>query len=102
MISTYDLFEAFYHYCREHTIEEVIREYGGGSLYIPSYKSTHRDEAIRKAYAEGVSVRTLQRQHQLSASQIRRILRAGQPKQRGLWDEEEADDNRGDTHEKND
>lgn len=33
-------------------IKEFIKEYGGGSIYIPSYKTQYRDDEIKKEYLE--------------------------------------------------
>jgi len=75
MISTYEIFEEFYKFCRENTIQEVIKEYGGGSIYIPSFKSTHRDEEIYEKFKNGASIKALKKEYDLSSSSIRRIIR---------------------------
>lgn len=75
MITPREIFEAFYRDCRELGIEEVIKRYGGGYIYVPSYKSTHRDEDLWRRHQEGADVRQLQREFGISESQVRRILR---------------------------
>ncbi len=75
MVSSYEIFEEFYKQCRQKSIEEIIREFGGGEIYIPSYKSTHRDLDIYKRFKEGASVRELAKEYDLSVSRVRSILR---------------------------
>jgi Mor family transcriptional regulator len=75
MITPRDIFEAFFAYCQEHSIEEVIKEYGGGTIYVPSYKSTHRDADLCKRYREGATMPELIKEFHLSESRIRKILR---------------------------
>lgn len=74
MITPREIFEEFYNDCREMSIEEVVKKHGGGYLYVPSYKSTYRDEAIWRRHQEGASAYQLQREFGLSASRVRRIL----------------------------
>ena len=75
MVNNKEIFEEFYRFCKEHSIEEVIKEYGGGEIYVPSYKSTHRDEEIYKRYKSGESLRVLAREYNLSISRVRAIIR---------------------------
>jgi len=75
MITTYELFEDFFNKCKECSLEEIIKEYGGGHIYIPSYKSTHRDIDIYNSYKNGKSIRALKREFGLSESRIRAIIR---------------------------
>lgn len=50
-MSNEDLFAYLYKKIKESTdIKEVLKEFGGGLIYIPSYKSTKRDEDIREDY----------------------------------------------------
>jgi len=75
MLSNKDIFEYFIEYVKKHTIEEIIEEFGGGNIYIPSYKSTFRDAQIFKLYKQGVSVKELKKQFNLSESRIRSIVK---------------------------
>ena len=54
MISNYDLFEEFFEFIKddEITLSDTLKEYGGSSLYIPSYKTTGRNEAIMEEYLQ--------------------------------------------------
>ena len=75
MITNQEIFEAFFDYCQSHSIEETIKEYGGGSIYIPSYKQTYRDTDLYARYKAGASMGTLKREFHLSESQVSRIIR---------------------------
>ena len=90
MITTLELFEAFYEACRTQPIEEVIKAYGGGMVYVPSYKQTYRDADLYREYKEGVDMRTLKQTYNLSDSRIRKIIRTIERAQTpSLFDEEE-------------
>ena len=75
MLSNKDIFEHFIEYAKTHTIEEIIEEFGGGHIYIPSYKSTFRDAQILKLYKQGISLKKLKRKFNLSESRIRSIIK---------------------------
>ena len=50
-MSNEDLFAYLYKKIKESTdIKDILKEFGGGLIYIPSYKSTKRDEDIREDY----------------------------------------------------
>jgi Mor family transcriptional regulator len=75
-VTNFDLFEDLFTYIKKPdvTIENVIKEHGGSSLYIPSYKTTFRNEEIIKAYKERRGERQLAKklakEHSLSEAQI--------------------------------
>ena len=75
MISNYELFEQFFNDCKQKSIEEVIKEYGGGHIYIPSYKKTHRNQKIYELYNQGATIKELKIKFNLSESRIRKIIR---------------------------
>lgn len=75
MLSNKDIFEHFIEYAKNHTLEEIIEEFGGGHIYIPSYKSTFRDAQILKLYKQGLSPKKLKKQFNLSESRIRSIIK---------------------------
>ena len=76
MPTNYELFEAFYEEVKNsESIVDVIKSYGGGTIYVPSFKTTHRNEEIRRRYEEGVDLPTLQRDYGLSRNQIYTILK---------------------------
>ena len=81
-ITNYDLFEDFYQFIRDgSSIKEVIKEYGGSSLYIPSFKTAYRNDEIKDKYTEltnqGVKkvTRLLAREYELSEAQIYSITK---------------------------
>ncbi len=44
-VTNYDLFEDLFYFIKQSDVEisDVIKEHGGSSLYIPSYKTTFRN-----------------------------------------------------------
>lgn len=81
-VSNYDLFEDFYNFVADGaSIKEAVKEYGGSSMYIPSFKTAFRDDEIRDKYTElqeqGATriVRTLSREYELSEVQIYAITK---------------------------
>jgi Mor family transcriptional regulator len=73
-LSKAEIFEAFYDYCQEHTLSEVIQEYGGGNIYVPSYKALFRDDDIYRDYMDGMDVVALRRKYDLSERSVYKIL----------------------------
>ncbi|MCF6207445.1 MAG: hypothetical protein L3J47_11235 [Sulfurovum sp.] len=86
-ISNQEIFESFYAYCKEHTIEEVVREFGGSNLYVPSFKTMFRDRELVADHLAGMSMRDMQRKYYLSDTQIRRIIAANKPQPSLFTDE---------------
>jgi Mor family transcriptional regulator len=76
MITNQDIFEEFVNFCQNNSIEEIVKEYGGGTIYIPSYKSIGRDKDIYTLYKNGTSIKQLSKKFSLSESRIRTILRS--------------------------
>jgi Mor family transcriptional regulator len=74
-INNYDIFKEFYNTCRKKSFTEVLKEYGGSEIYIPSYKNTHRNRDIYKRYKEGESIRDIAREFDLSIARVRAIIR---------------------------
>ena len=75
-VDSYEIFEEFFRRVKAaEDIEEVIREYGGSSIYVPSYKNTHRNERIYKMWLDGVDIRTICREFELSESRVRGIIK---------------------------
>ncbi|BAK73738.1 hypothetical protein [Arcobacter sp. L] len=75
-ITNYDLFQEFFNFVKkpESTIEDVIKEHGGSSLYIPSYKTTIRNDEIcteyKKRQGEKRLTKKLAKTYDLSEAQI--------------------------------
>lgn len=60
-VTNYDLFEDLFNLIKKTdcTIADVIKEHGGSSLYIPSYKTTLRNDEIIKEYKKRQGERRL-------------------------------------------
>lgn len=75
-ITNFDLFEDLFNFIKnpEVTISDVIKEHGGSNLYIPSFKTTCRNDEIITAYKERLGekhlVKKLAKEYDLSESQI--------------------------------
>jgi Mor family transcriptional regulator len=74
-ITNYDIFESLFHFIKNsNDINEVIKEYGGGVIYIPSYKTTLRNEDILREYQENIKhtgiVKKLSRKYGITERQI--------------------------------
>ena len=82
MITNQEIFEQFYKDCNELPIDEIIKNYGGGTIYVPSYKSTLRDKHIYQKYKEGYSIHQLKREFNLSANRIRNIIKEQERQQK--------------------
>lgn len=81
-VSNYDLFENLYNFISGGaSIKEAVKEYGGSSLYIPSFKTAFRDDEIREKYTELINqgakrvVWTLSREYELSEAQVYAITK---------------------------
>ena len=50
MINSFDIFAEFYNRVKEsESMADIIKEYGGANIYVPSYKGTFRNYDILKA-----------------------------------------------------
>lgn len=84
MISNYELFLEFYQKAKNsQNVDELIKEFGGGSIYVPSYKTTFRNQDILRQYGEGIRagknssvvIRELAQAHNLSYNTINSITK---------------------------
>lgn len=82
MISNYEIFQETYKFIKDSESEkEVLKEFGGSSIYIPSFKSIYRNEEIREKYThmrnEGKTgiVKKLAYEYNLTESQIFRLTK---------------------------
>ncbi|WP_162165803.1 Mor transcription activator family protein [Campylobacter fetus] len=50
MLSNNDIFDEFFERVKSNTKEEILREYGGSAIYIPSYKTTYRNDDIKREF----------------------------------------------------
>lgn len=62
-----DILEAFYDFCKEpdSTLKDVVREYSGMEIKVPSYKRAYRNDEIIERYKEGAMVKELAQEFQL-------------------------------------
>jgi len=84
MITTVDIFEEFFQKVKQsESISDIYREYGGSSIYVPSYKSVCRNEDILKDYDKAISngesisqaIRKIANEYDLSVSQVYAITK---------------------------
>ena len=75
-VTNYDLFEDLFHFIKNPDVDisDVIKEHGGSSLYISSYKTTFRNNEICEEYKERLGekrlVKKLSKKYELSEAQI--------------------------------
>ena len=75
-ITNIDLFEELYKAIKNsEDISEIYKEYGGSAIYIPSYKTTCRNDAIINDYKDGSTPRELMKKYDLSQSQVYTITK---------------------------
>ena len=71
VVTNMELFEELFNMIQGGaSIIEVLEEWGGSSIYIPSMKSTFRNELILRDYKNGMALRELAKKYSLSLSQI--------------------------------
>jgi len=83
IVTNYDLFEELYSFIQEgNSMEETLKEYGGGTYYIPSYKTICRNDGIIQDYlqmqknGDSYITRSLSKKYELSTRQIQKIIKA--------------------------
>jgi len=81
-VSNYELFENFYDSIRDGASKkEVMKNYGGSNLYVPSFKTAYRNDEIRDKYTELTNqgatrvIRTLSKEYELSEAQVYAITK---------------------------
>lgn len=84
MVKNLDIFLDLFNKIKEGaTQEEICKDFGGSSIYIPSYKKTKRDSDIRKQYqslmerkiSKKQTMLQLQRQYNLSEQHLYKIIK---------------------------
>ena len=79
MINNFDIFAEFYNRVKEsESMADIIKEYGGANIYVPSYKGTFRNYDILKEYEEGIKlgksspvvIREIATKHNLSYNSV--------------------------------
>ncbi|AVK80636.1 DNA-binding protein [Campylobacter fetus subsp. testudinum] len=82
MLSNNDIFDEFFERVKSNTKEEILREYGGSAIYIPSYKTTARNDDMQREFqtliSNGISrhkaYRSLSYKYGLSVMRVRKIV----------------------------
>lgn len=80
-VTNYDLFVEFFKFIKKDDtdLEAAIKEFGGTTYYIPSYKTTLRNEKIieeyRKHYGEVGLAKRLAKEYDLTERQIQEITK---------------------------
>jgi Mor family transcriptional regulator len=75
-VTNFDLFQELFNMIKkpDTDINTIIKEFGGSTYYIPSYKTTLRNDEIIKEYKENYGqvglVKRLARTHDLTERQI--------------------------------
>ena len=84
MINSFDIFAEFYNRVKESEgMADIIKEYGGANIYVPSYKGTFRNYDILKEYEEGIKlgksspvvIREIAAKHSLSYNSVCAIIK---------------------------
>ncbi|WP_139452508.1 Mor transcription activator family protein [Campylobacter armoricus] len=50
MLSNSEYFDYFIDFVKNNDKREILKEFGGGSIYIPSYKTLMRDEELKQDF----------------------------------------------------
>lgn len=76
-VTNFDLFKELYNFVvnPDNDLNATIKEFGGSSIYIPSHKTTFRNNEIIEQYKQGISVKKLARAFDLSEPQIYAITK---------------------------
>ena len=84
MINSFDIFAEFYNRVKEsESMADIIKEYGGANIYVPSYKGTFRNYDILKEYEESIKlgkpspvvIREIAAKHSLSYNSVYAIIK---------------------------
>ena len=52
MLSNLEYFEYFLDFVKKNEKKQILKEFGGANIYIPSYKSILRDEELKNTFTE--------------------------------------------------
>jgi Mor family transcriptional regulator len=75
-VTSFELFEAMYNDIKGGASErDILKEYGGGYLYIPTYRSTFLHEDINRDCRDGASIIELCRKYGLSKNRVWELTR---------------------------
>lgn len=76
-VSNFELFEELYNFILnpKHDLNDTLKEFGGSCFYVPSHKTTFRNQELIDAYKEGKSVKELSREYDLSEARVYAITK---------------------------
>ena len=82
IINNFELFVEFYERIKKSANQsEILKDFGGANIYIPSYKATFRNDDIRKeglkaGKTKTILIRELAAKFDLSYSTISKIIKS--------------------------
>lgn len=75
-VTNFDIFEEFFNQIQSGaTIRDIVKEYGGMSIYVPSYGLTYRKGDVMEAYNRGDQPKRIARDQGLSLSRVYEIIK---------------------------
>lgn len=82
-ITNEDVFDEFLEVCKTANKKDILKLYGGSSIYVPSYKTTNRNDDIKSEFAllitqntsKNIILRTLSNKFNLSVNRIQEIIK---------------------------
>ncbi|CAA6802556.1 MAG: Unknown protein [uncultured Sulfurovum sp.] len=76
MITNIEIFEQFYQDVKNaKSMADIVKEYGGSPVYVPSYKSYCRNDDILNDFRKGMSIKELAKKYDLSDRNIYSITK---------------------------
>ncbi|MBV5348386.1 hypothetical protein JZU61_01750 [bacterium] len=75
-VTNFDIFEEFFNQIQSGaTMRDIIKEYGGMGIYVPSYAFTFRKADVMEAHSRGDSPKLIARDQRLSLSRVYEIIK---------------------------
>lgn len=75
-VTNFDIFEDFFNQIQSGaTVRDIVKEYGGMSIYVPSYALTFRKADVMEAHGRGDSPKLIARDQRLSLSRVYEIIK---------------------------
>lgn len=82
-ITNEDVLDEFLKFCKNADKKSVLKEWGGSSIYIPTFSGEQRDNEIKRHYKnelkngnnKSLAIRNTAKEFNLSTSRVYRILR---------------------------
>ncbi|AQW85463.1 hypothetical protein CPIN18021_1079 [Campylobacter pinnipediorum subsp. caledonicus] len=84
MLNNLDLFENFFYDVKKcEDMSEILKAYGGSSIYVPSFKNTYRNNEIVDEYLtllnsgveNSLAIRQIAKKHNLSVNSVYNITK---------------------------